>query len=147
MNDHPLPLSPKQKDRLLEIAKRRIASLEDEVQKRTEERDTARAWIQTLQERQCVLTCAFCGYAYPPGTPSSNVETLTKHVAVCPEHPMAKDRARLDRLAIAVQRFRNVEMLGPMIRLRRTEEYKALCAAWEEATGVADGTAPCADSP
>jgi hypothetical protein len=101
MNDRPLPLTPKQKERLLEIAKERIATLEDEVAKRTEERDAARTWIQTLQERKRVLTCAFCGTAYPPGTPASNVETLTKHVAACPKHPMVELRVALSKLLFA----------------------------------------------
>jgi len=35
-----------------------------------------------------VLTCAFCGQAYPDGTPATKHERLTAHVKVCPSHPM-----------------------------------------------------------
>lgn len=36
-----------------------------------------------------VLTCAFCGHAYPPGTPRSQHDLLTEHVLSCAEHPLA----------------------------------------------------------
>jgi hypothetical protein len=35
-----------------------------------------------------VLTCAFCGHAYPPGTPASQHELLTRHVMQCSSHPL-----------------------------------------------------------
>ena len=37
-----------------------------------------------------VLTCVYCGHAYPPGSPSHGADELTAHVKVCKAHPMAK---------------------------------------------------------
>lgn len=34
-------------------------------------------------------------------------------------------------LANSIQRFRNMPILGRMVRLRGTKEYKNLCAAWD----------------
>lgn len=52
------------------------------------ERDEARAWVRRLTESERVMTCAFCGHAYPPRTPASNHDALTAHVLVCAKHPM-----------------------------------------------------------
>jgi hypothetical protein len=37
-------------------------------QQAVQERDEARAWVRRLTSETRVLTCAFCGQAYPPGT-------------------------------------------------------------------------------
>ncbi len=62
------------------------------------ERDEARAWVRRLTAAERVLTCAFCGEAYPPGTPESNDAALTAHVRVCAKHPMREVEAELARL-------------------------------------------------
>ncbi len=51
-----------------------------------------------IQENSRVVTCVFCGYEYPPDTPTSNHEMLKKHVAKCPEHPMFEVVKRADML-------------------------------------------------
>lgn len=37
-----------------------------------------------------VITCVYCGHAYPAGTPASgaDVAVLTNHIKICPKHPM-----------------------------------------------------------
>lgn len=59
------------------------------------ERDEARAFgdeaarkYNTFLVEGRVLRCAFCGEAYPPGTPPTQHETLTAHVMVCAQHPL-----------------------------------------------------------
>lgn len=37
-----------------------------------------------------ILTCVYCGQAYPPGTPTHGAPILTAHIRVCKEHPMRK---------------------------------------------------------
>jgi hypothetical protein len=65
----------------------------------------AKARIAEL-EAECVagrtLTCAFCGQAYPPGTPGSQHELLTAHVAKCEKHPMRAVEARLAKAMAAL---------------------------------------------
>jgi uncharacterized small protein (DUF1192 family) len=78
-----------------------IARLTAELATRTTERDEARGWVRRLTATERVLTCAFCGEAYPPGTPESNHERLVAHVKVCAKHPMRdaekeRDAAWLD---------------------------------------------------
>ena len=55
-----------------------------------------------------VLTCAFCGEAYPDGTPATKHERLTAHVLICPVHPYAAERAARER---AEARVRELEGL------------------------------------
>ena len=57
------------------------------------ERDEARDWVRRLTAESRELTCAFCGVAYPPGTPASNHEALTAHVRICDRHPLRADLA------------------------------------------------------
>lgn len=38
-----------------------------------------------------VLTCAFCGQKYPPGTPPTQHAALTAHIQECPTHPVRQD--------------------------------------------------------
>ncbi len=52
------------------------------------ERDEAREWVQRLTSTERVLTCVYCGHAYPPGTPAHGSPVLTAHIAECEKHPM-----------------------------------------------------------
>jgi hypothetical protein len=35
-----------------------------------------------------VVTCVYCGLAYPPGTPRAGAAILREHIAKCEKHPM-----------------------------------------------------------
>lgn len=72
----------------------------------TRERDEAREWVRRLTAAERVLTCAFCGEAYPPGTPESNHAALTAHVLVCAKHPMRTVEAERDAARAEVARLR-----------------------------------------
>lgn len=39
-----------------------------------------------------ILTCVYCGQAYPEGTPAHGPanKVLTDHIKVCPKHPLKK---------------------------------------------------------
>jgi hypothetical protein len=39
--------------------------------------------------------CAYCGHAYPRGTPKARNAALTAHIKVCPEHPMRRLEAEV----------------------------------------------------
>jgi hypothetical protein len=57
------------------------------------------------QGRDNLLTCAYCGQEFPPGTPTSNHESLTAHGLECTENPIGQ-RARVaevERDALAAQ--------------------------------------------
>jgi hypothetical protein len=51
-----------------------------------------------LYNDSLVLRCAFCGLAYKEGTADTKHEELTKHIAICPEHPMRKLEAENEAL-------------------------------------------------
>ena len=78
------------------------ASLRDLLKLVREKRDAAREWVRKLTAEQCVLTCVYCGHAYPPGTPGSNHEALTAHVVVCEEHPAMRLRKALSAFIDAI---------------------------------------------
>lgn len=42
-----------------------------------------------------VLTCVYCGMAYPQGTPAHGDKILTDHIKLCEKHPMQKLRKAL----------------------------------------------------
>ena len=42
-----------------------------------------------------ILTCVYCGKAYPEGTPPYGSEVLTDHIKTCKKHPMGKLREAL----------------------------------------------------
>ncbi len=79
-----------------------VDGLEAKLVERTAEREEAREWVRRLTREQRVLTCAFCGAEYPPGTPESNDAALTAHVRVCPKHPMRETEAEVSRLTDAL---------------------------------------------
>lgn len=61
-----------------------------------------------VQNQSRVLTCAFCGDQYPPGTPDSNHEALRNHVDVCEKHPAAALRKRIGVLEESDRRLREI---------------------------------------
>jgi len=48
-------------------------------------------WVRDLQSGM-YINCVYCGHRYGPEdkVPSSMADMLKRHVAQCPEHPMAK---------------------------------------------------------
>jgi DNA repair exonuclease SbcCD ATPase subunit len=105
--------------------KQRIAELE-------QERDEARVFgekaaklYNELLADQPVLTCAFCGQAYPPDTPATQHQALADHIAVCAKHPMRELEARLARLREAAKAVQKIAD-------RNTDEFNALRAALAE---------------
>ena len=47
-----------------------------------------------------VITCVYCGQAYPENTPThgADVKVLTEHIKVCPKHPMKAMREALEQI-------------------------------------------------
>ena len=69
---------------MCEAAQKQIADLKEQ--------------IRVLTETTRVLTCAYCGQAYPPGTPESNHEALSAHIQVCEKHPLRAAEAEIAKL-------------------------------------------------
>lgn len=46
-------------------------------------------WIQDLQSGQ-FLNCVYCGHNYGPQDQEVPADVLRRHVASCPEHPLAQ---------------------------------------------------------
>lgn len=42
------------------------------------------------EHKDRILTCVYCGHAYPPGSPAHGAKVLTEHIKVCPKHPLTK---------------------------------------------------------
>jgi hypothetical protein len=49
-----------------------------------------------------VLTCVYCGQAYPQDTPAWGSQVLTDHIKVCPKHPMRQAEATIAKLRSAL---------------------------------------------
>lgn len=46
-------------------------------------------WINDLQS-QLYINCVYCGHRYGPNEVEVPQDALRRHVATCPEHPLAK---------------------------------------------------------
>jgi hypothetical protein len=78
------------------------------------ERDEARAFGEQaakLYNDGLVLRCAFCGEAYPEGTPATKHDALTAHVLACPKHPMRYVEETVDELVVALDGLKLDEAL------------------------------------
>lgn len=49
-----------------------------------------------------VITCVYCGQAYPQDTPTWGDKVLTDHIKVCEKHPMRKAEADIRKLRKAL---------------------------------------------
>lgn len=49
-----------------------------------------------------VITCVYCGQAYPQDTPTWGDAILTEHIKVCEKHPMRKAEADIRKLRNAI---------------------------------------------
>lgn len=47
-----------------------------------------KAAVESCKELPKILTCVYCGIAYPEGTPPSKAQILTDHIRVCEKHPL-----------------------------------------------------------
>ena len=80
-----------------------IAEDEKMIAKLTDERDDARSWVRRITAARRVLTCVYCGEAYPPGSPDHGADVLTAHVKVCEKHPMRASEVEIARLRQLVE--------------------------------------------
>ncbi len=49
-----------------------------------------------------ILTCVYCGMAYPEGTPPHGSQILTDHIKICEKHPMRQAEATILKLRSAL---------------------------------------------
>ena len=49
-----------------------------------------------------VLTCVYCGMAYPEGTPPHGSKVLTDHIKICEKHPLRKAEETITKLRQAL---------------------------------------------
>ena len=54
------------------------------------------------KDSKMVLTCVYCGMAYPEGTPPYGAQILTDHIRVCEKHPLREAEAKIDKLRKAL---------------------------------------------
>jgi hypothetical protein len=80
-------------------AARALLTLALQVPELTRERDDARQWVRDLTSTERVLTCIYCGHAYPPGTPAHGTPVLTAHIEECEKHPLRALRVAARHLA------------------------------------------------
>lgn len=54
-----------------------------------------------------ILTCVYCGAAYPEGTPPHSSKVLTDHISVCDKHPMREVIKERDEAREAIAKIHN----------------------------------------
>jgi len=56
-----------------------------------------------------VLTCVYCGYQYPDGTPAAKHHFLDSHIKVCEKHPLREAEIKIEKLKSALVGLIGVE--------------------------------------
>lgn len=70
--------------------------------------DEARSWVRRLTATERVLTCIYCGEAYPPGSPTHGAEVLTAHAEKCEKHPLRAAIAAKARMEAGAAELRQM---------------------------------------
>lgn len=65
--------------------------------------------VRYIREGNGVMTCAFCGQTYPPGTPAARQPILTAHIRGCPQHPMRELEVECAELRTALAELAGFE--------------------------------------
>ena len=76
-----------------------------------------------------ILTCVYCGMAYPEGTPPHGAKILTDHIKICEKHPMRQAEITISKLKKALSDLIGAstrkELEGMEIVLRSTPAPEA----------------------
>ena len=88
------------------------------------------------QQSQETVRCAFCGEAYPPGTPPSQHQRLTEHIRRCPAHPVRADLCKLIQLVIGAYEEQAVASADRPIGARLVEAVRRLARQYDCAGGM-----------
>jgi hypothetical protein len=84
-----------------------------------------------------ILTCAFCGSAFPAGTPRSQHEALTTHVLHCGKHPIHFWIETARELVTAYDGDHTNAVHGAVEAFReRLRDAEILPAEWAERLGI-----------
>ena len=71
-----------------------------------------------MEKSNTILTCVYCGMAYPKGTPTHGAQILTDHIKICEKHPMRDAEAKISKLRNAL-----VGLIGTSVEMElRTME-------------------------
>ena len=120
------------------------AALLERVAALAKERDEARAWVERMQKEQRILTCVYCGQAYPPGTPTSGTQVLTDHIKVCNKHPMRVAEQRIAALEKALNvtftMLRHIQTDVPLNCTERIDVKRAIDIVRAALAGGKDST-------
>lgn len=110
-------------------ADRTIETLRGALQAAQRDRDEAREWVRKLTADTRVLTCVYCGHAYPPGTPSHGSQILTEHIASCEKHPLTIEHAAHERTKARVAELEH-DAYGLISRANYLSKISS--ESWEE---------------
>ena len=69
-----------------------------------------------MSDKGRILTCVYCGMAYPQDTPAWGDKVLTDHIKICEKHPMYKLRKALVGL-VGVDSKEELEQMEALFRL------------------------------
>ena len=70
------------------------------------------------------ITCVYCGFNYPEGTPTHGAPVLTEHIKTCSRHPMRVLEQKLNIAIFALKHIAGFKYSAP-IPARYTEEALA----------------------
>ena len=66
-----------------------------------------------------VITCVYCGQAYPEGTPTHGACILSEHIKVCEKHPLKFALEKIKKLREALFSFIGVSTYEEFIKIKK----------------------------
>ena len=82
-----------------------------------------------------ILTCVYCGTAYPEGTPPHGAQILTDHIKVCEKHPMREAERKITLLWNALADLIGAETEEELAQMEMSIRV-ALVAKQDKATAL-----------
>lgn len=73
---------------------------------------------ENMDDNSNVVTCVYCGYKFPEGTPSSQHILLTEHIKVCKKHPMREAEQKIIRLRKALTDLIGADTKEDLIKMK-----------------------------
>ncbi len=93
-------------------------------------------WIDRLEDGR-IVTCVYCGHAYPPETQRSKRKILYEHIKLCPKHPLRHAEEQIATLIAELDAWKSVfgttQLTHAQARLEQAEKANAKRSAQAEA--------------
>jgi hypothetical protein len=101
--------------------------------------DAATRYNELLEQPRVTktrVTCVYCGWAYPEGTPTYGASALSDHIKTCPKHPLREAEETIAKLRAEMStvqaKFEGTASAIPIIVANQHKNLKAQLSTMEQ---------------